>query len=118
MLKDHYAVLGVSRGADAAAIHSAFRALARRYHPDVGSGASANKFREALEAYQILSDPDRRHQHDLDLGKSIVRAPKIAAEPLFQEHRDPFHFRRTMVFEHEDLFRELLGWLHSEFDDI
>ena len=70
------------------------------------------------EAYQILSDPDRRHQHDLDLGKSIVRAPKIAAEPLFQEHRDPFHFRRTMVFEHEDLFRELLGWLHSEFDDI
>jgi len=103
MLKNYYAVLGVSRSADAAAIHSAFRALARQYHPDVGMECSANKFREALEAYQTLSDPDRPHQHDLDLGKSIGRISKATAEPLFQEHRRAIHPHRTSVIDHERL---------------
>jgi DnaJ-class molecular chaperone len=118
MLKNYYAVLGVSRSADTAAIHSAFRALARRYHPDVGREGSANKFREALEAYQTLSDPDRRHQHDLDLGKSIGRIPKATAEPLFQEHRSEIHPHRTTVIDYEDLFMELLRWMDSELDTI
>ena len=118
MLKNYYAVLGVARSADAAAIHSAFRALARQYHPDVGRGASAIKFREALEAYQTLSDPGRRQQHDHDLGKSIARASKYAPEPLFQEHRRPIYRGRTTVFEHGDLLRDLLHWIDSEFDGI
>jgi DnaJ-class molecular chaperone len=117
-LKDYYAVLGVSHSADTAAIHSAFRALARRYHPDIGREGSANKFTEALEAYQTLSDPDRRHQHDLDLGRSIGGISKTTAEPLFQEHRRAIHPHRTTVIDHEDLFRELLRWIDSELDTI
>ena len=81
MPKDYYAVLGISRGSDPAAIQSAFRALARRYHPDAGTGSSSGKFREALEAYQTLSDPERRPQHDIDLGRA-VRPQKVEAEPI------------------------------------
>jgi DnaJ-class molecular chaperone len=118
MPKDYYAILGVSRSADEAAIHSAFRALARRYHPDVGRGASANKFREALEAYEALSDPARRQQHDLDLSASVRRRADVVAEPLFQKHRSPVHGSRARVFNQEDLFLELFQWIESEFDGI
>jgi DnaJ-class molecular chaperone len=118
MPKDYYAILGVSRSADESAIHSAFRTLARRYHPDVGRGASANKFREAVEAYETLSDPARRHQHDLDLGTSIRKRSEVVAEPLFQDHRSPIHCGRTWRVEQEDLFMELLRWIESEFNCI
>jgi DnaJ-class molecular chaperone len=115
MAKDCYAILGVGRSADEATIHSAFRALARRHHPDVGRGASASKFREALEAYETLSDPARRHQHDLD-RTSIRKRSEVVAEPLFQDYRFPLTEGRAWVFDEEDLFRELLRWIESEFD--
>lgn len=82
MPKDYYAILGVSRAADSATIHSAFRTLARQYHPDAGSGSSASKFREVLEAYHTLSDPARRRRHDINLGEAI-RSHGVTAEPLF-----------------------------------
>jgi len=86
MPQDYYAVLGVSRVADPATIHSAFRALARQYHPDAGSGSSTSKFREVLEAYHTLSDPRRRRQHDIDLGEQ-TRLQNTMAEPLFDPAR-------------------------------
>ena len=82
MAKDYYAILGVSRAADSSAIHSAFRARARQYHPDAGRGSSPSKFREALEAYQTLSDPARRRQHDVDLDEPTP-SRRVIAEPLF-----------------------------------
>ena len=54
--KDYYEVLGVSRKASDAEIKKAFRRLARRYHPDVGTGSSPEKFRELAEAYETLID--------------------------------------------------------------
>jgi curved DNA-binding protein CbpA len=51
-----YSVLGVPSDADSETIRSAFRILARRYHPDSGSGSSAEKFRQIVEAYETLSD--------------------------------------------------------------
>ena len=64
--RDCYEVLGVDRGADDATIKKAYRQLAKKYHPDMnpGDAEAEKKFKEASEAYAILSDPDKRRQYD------------------------------------------------------
>ncbi|HJD27944.1 MAG TPA: molecular chaperone DnaJ [Candidatus Blautia avicola] len=64
--RDYYEVLGVDRGADESAIKSAYRKLAKKYHPDVNPGdkEAEKKFKEATEAYSVLSDPQKRRQYD------------------------------------------------------
>jgi molecular chaperone DnaJ len=64
--RDYYDVLGVSRDADDAAIKKAFRRLARELHPDVNrhDPDAEDKFKEAAEAYEVLSDPERRATYD------------------------------------------------------
>jgi molecular chaperone DnaJ len=64
--RDYYEVLGVTRDADDAAIKKAFRRLARELHPDVNSSdpEAESKFKEAAEAYEVLSDSDRRATYD------------------------------------------------------
>ncbi|MEE1315590.1 MAG: molecular chaperone DnaJ [Faecalimonas sp.] len=64
--RDYYEVLGVEKNADDAALKKAYRALAKKYHPDVnpGDAEAEKKFKEASEAYAILSDPDKRRQYD------------------------------------------------------
>ena len=66
MRQDAYELLGVQRGADERAIKKAFRALARQLHPDVNSHdpAAEEKFKAAAEAYEVLSDPERRGVYD------------------------------------------------------
>ena len=64
--RDYYVVLGVSRDADEAAIKTAYRKLAHQYHPDKNQGSkdAEERFMEASEAYQVLSDPDKRARYD------------------------------------------------------
>ncbi|MCR5742863.1 MAG: molecular chaperone DnaJ [Lachnospiraceae bacterium] len=64
--RDYYEVLGVSRDADDAALKKAYRTLAKKYHPDSNPGdeVAAEKFKEASEAYSVLSDPQKRSQYD------------------------------------------------------
>ncbi len=66
MPRDYYEVLGVDRGADEAAIKKAFRKLARELHPDVNAHdpEAESKFKEAAEAYEVLSDGERRRTYD------------------------------------------------------
>ena len=65
MPRDPYEVLGVARDADEAQVKKAFRKLARELHPDVNSAETAEEdFKEAAEAYEILSDPDRKATYD------------------------------------------------------
>ncbi len=65
MPRDYYEVLGVSRGADEREVKTAFRRLARQYHPDVSQEADAEeKFKEINEAYEVLSDEEKRARYD------------------------------------------------------
>lgn len=64
--RDYYEVLGIDRNADDAAIKKAYRALAKKYHPDMnpGDAEAEKKFKEASEAYAVLSDPEKKRQYD------------------------------------------------------
>src|SRR4051812_27226757 len=66
MPRDYYEVLGVSRDADDTEIKKSFRKLARELHPDVNAHDpdAEEKFKEAAEAYEVLSDADRRRTYD------------------------------------------------------
>lgn len=64
--RDYYEVLGVDKNADDATLKKAYRKLAKKYHPDVNPGdkEAEAKFKEATEAYSVLSDADKRRQYD------------------------------------------------------
>lgn len=63
--KDYYKILGVDQKADEKTIKSAYRKLARKYHPDVSKTKDAGeRFKEISEAYEVLSDPDKRQRYD------------------------------------------------------
>ncbi len=63
---DYYKILGVDKTADSAAIKKAYRKLAMKYHPDktAGDKAAEEKFKQANEAYAVLSDPEKRKEYD------------------------------------------------------
>ena len=95
---DYYVVLGIAEDADDETVRSAFRALARRYHPDVGAGSSPVEFQRAREAYETLADPERRRRYDLQLRSARARPVRVRevavsrpfAEPLFSLRRSSF----------------------------
>ena len=65
--RDYYETLGVKRDASADELKKAFRQLARKYHPDLNKGSkeAEEKFKEINEAYQVLSDPQKKAQYDM-----------------------------------------------------
>ena len=89
-----YRVLQVPEDAEPAAIRHAFRVLARRFHPDAGIGSSVQKFRDVTEAYDVLSDPQRRREHDIDLARSRANT-HVRAEPLIPDRPTRVTFRHS-----------------------
>jgi molecular chaperone DnaJ len=85
MAKNYYLILGIPTDAAPGAIRSAFRKLARLHHPDHGGSSGTRAFREASEAYEVLSDPVRRARYDQELGRDVRRQAKSppgrASEP-------------------------------------
>lgn len=82
--KDYYKVLGVSKEADEKQIKAAFRKLARKYHPDVNKDPDATvKFKELNEAYEVLSDPQKRQRYD-SLGSNWQEGSQFTPPPGYE----------------------------------
>lgn len=77
--KDYYKILGVERSADEKAIKSAYRKLARQYHPDVNAGKD-DKFKEINEAYDVLGDAEKRKMYD-NLGSHWRHGSRFEPPP-------------------------------------
>jgi molecular chaperone DnaJ len=80
--RNHYVILGVASTESDRGIRSAFRTLAKRYHPDRVGSAGAAAFREVIEAYQVLHDPSRRREYDNSLNQPRRADLRVSAEPL------------------------------------
>ena len=80
--KDYYKILGVERSSSAAEIRKAYRKLARKYHPDVNPGdkSAEEKFKELNEAYEVLSDPEKRKRYD-ELGPNWKAGQEFRPPP-------------------------------------
>jgi hypothetical protein len=91
--KDYYALLGTTPDATPAQIKSAYRKLAKQYHPDVNTSSdAAEKFREITEAYDTLTDPDRRRRYDRLHGS---RRTTFTGEDEWPGYARPGHGTRT-----------------------
>jgi molecular chaperone DnaJ len=107
MPADYYEVLGVERGATEAELKKAFRRLARELHPDVNKHdpEAEEKFKQAAEAYEVLSDPQRRRTYDA-FGHDGLRsggwAPRTQAFGSFEDVLQSFFGRGDPIFG--DLF--------------
>ena len=101
-LADHWAVLGLEPGADAAALKKAFRRQARRWHPDLNSNdpAAEERFKRINEAYAVLSDPRRRQAWEAG-GDPEDQDPFARGFPEFQDYLDNL-FGRSRPPERED----------------
>lgn len=97
---NHWAVLGLQPGADAAALKRAFRQQARRWHPDLNGNDphAEEQFKAVNEAYAVLSDPRRRQQWEAGLDDSSAAAvgldPFATGFPDFEEYVDQLFGRR------------------------
>ena len=105
---NYYDTLGVSGNASGSAIRTAYRKLARRYHPDVVGSGSAEKFREVQEAYETLSEGSRRQAYDMTLREqprrvhiTVIRS-KTASSPYAEAQVSPWRGYRPSQFAELD----------------
>lgn len=84
-MKDYYALLGVSPDASIAVIKASHRKKAFQYHPDRNPDPdAAHKFREAQEAYEVLSDAERRKAYDDSRRRSLIDDPLASAQQIWE----------------------------------
>jgi curved DNA-binding protein len=110
--KDYYSILGVDRKAGQDEIKKAFRKLARKHHPDVNQGnkSSAEKFKEISEAYEVLSDPEKRRKYD-ELGAQWQHHQRAGGRPegfnwnqWQSQPNQQYTYRTVSPEEFEELF--------------
>ena len=87
VVQDHYARLGVSSSATIDVIKAAYRKKAAQYHPDKNpSPDAALRFREVPEAYEVLSDPERRKTYDDYRQRSLIEDPAPVARDIARKY--------------------------------
>lgn len=114
---DYYGILGVSQSATSRAIRNAYLDLARRLHPDRVGPQGTARFQQITEAYESLSDPEKRRAYDRRCALAVIRHPEScegpgvgrAAEPLVPEPTPVVDMTAPGVQPIEDLLR----WLGS-----
>jgi curved DNA-binding protein len=108
--KDYYAVLNVSRTASTDDIKQSFRKLARKYHPDVNPDdkTAEAKFKEVSEAYEVLSDADKRKKYD-QYGQYWQQASRAGAGSPYSSPGDMGGFDFSAYGSFDEFINELLG---------
>ena len=112
--KDYYEILGVKRGSSETEIKSAYRKLARKYHPDVNKTKEAEeKFKDINEAYEVLSDKNKRQRYD-SLGSNWQGGAEWTPPPGFENFNFNFNQGGAQSFDFggggfSDFFSSLFG---------
>jgi molecular chaperone DnaJ len=87
--KNHYTILGITRGASPEGVRAAFLRLAKERHPDRAGEASTPAFREIQQAYDVLSDPDRRRLYDREFDQKTPTRRRYADHLTQQQDVEP-----------------------------
>ena len=121
--KDYYEILGVKRDADTNTIKSAYRKLARKYHPDVNKTKEAEeKFKDINEAYEVLSDKNKRQRYD-SLGSNWQGGAEWTPPPGFENFNFNFNQGGAQSFDFgsggfsdffSSIFGDMMGGMHSQ----
>jgi len=109
--RDYYEILGIARNAPAKDIKKAYYQLAKKYHPDVNkeNPTAAKKFQEASEAYEVLSDEQKRREYDT-FGSSTSGSQQQQHNPFSQQGRQGnFRWEYKANVNPEELFRSIFG---------
>jgi len=104
MNKDYYQILGISKDASTDDIKKAYRKLAHKYHPD--KGGDTEKFKEVSEAYQVLSDKDKRVQYDRFGANFEAGSGGMNAGDFYQN----FNGGQEINFDLSDIFEDVFGF--------
>ena len=113
MAHDYYSTLGISKTATPEEIKRAYRKLAHQYHPDKGDKGDSEKFKQVSEAYQVLSDPEKRRQYD-QFGSTFGQRGFAGGGPAggfdFTDFASGFGFGGGAEFEDAfDIFSDIFG---------
>ena len=125
MAKSYFAILGISSGATEDEIRSAYRRLAKEYHPDHYAGGSA-RFQDIQEAYSVLGNSRRRRKYEQSIRKApprtpLRRSPYPEPEPLIPEERplDLGDFSPVRSFQSfTPSLDKIFDWLWSNFSNL
>jgi len=104
--RDYYVVLGVDRRESPRAIRSAFRDLVRRYHPDRAGEGATRFYRDVVEAYDVLSDAERRAAYDRGLGHGGRRATPVAQQVVPPQPASPRPRAEPLVPDRVSVMRD------------
>lgn len=115
-IKNYYLILGVPRNESPAGIRAAYRDLVKRFHPDLAGEGGAPTFRDVVEAYEVLSDPERRRTYNQSLveleraeqAPNILRRPMAEPEPLVPEPASIFEAPEDVRPSFEEMFNRFV----------